>query len=110
MEENIIESNIIKIYNMFKPKFLINKGMNHKKNGDVEFFEIADLKTCMRLKKQGFDYPTYYYWLDNSDIPYVEKGLKRVKMGKKRMNHNKYDMFIYSAPSKEQVMKWLKKH
>jgi hypothetical protein len=70
--------------------------------------DVADLETSKHLKSLGFNEPTYYYWLDTSKIAFVERGLKRVKMNKRRMNHNKYDEFIYSAPTKEQTNKFLK--
>lgn len=42
-------------------------------------------------------------------MSFNEKGLKRVKLGKRRMNHNKFDEFIYSAPTLEEYNKWKNK-
>lgn len=73
----------------------------------MEFTEndIVTLESAKTLKELGFDKPTHHYYLDK-DIPFVKKGLKRVKMEARRMNHNKYDSFIYSAPTKEELKKW----
>lgn len=74
----------------------------------TEIEEVVDLETAKYLKTEGFNIPTYHYWLDK-DLPFVNKGLKRVKYGKRRMNHNKYDEFIYSAPTKEEVKLYFNK-
>lgn len=58
---------------------------------------IVDLEFAKRLKSEGYHKPCEYYWLDK-DLSFVKKGLKKTKNGKK-MNHNKYDEFIYSAPT-----------
>lgn len=76
-------------------------------NVGIDDTMVADLETAKYLKNNGFNNPTYWYWLDK-DLPYVYKGLKRVKYKQRRMNHNKYDDFIYSAPTQEQAFKWLK--
>lgn len=73
--------------------------------GDID---VVDLESAKRIKSEGFDKPTYWYWMDG-ELTFVEKGLKRVKMGKRRMNHNKYDEWIYSAPTKDEFLNWLKK-
>ena len=70
--------------------------------------ELVDIETSKKLKKLGFNKPTYCYYLDK-DLPYVKKGIYRVKFGKRRRNHNKYDDFIYSLPTKIEAEKWLKK-
>lgn len=64
--------------------------------------EVVDLETAKKLKLKGFNKPTHHYWLDK-DLPFVKKGLKRVKLEDRRMNHNKYDEFIYSAPTKDEL-------
>lgn len=69
--------------------------------------DIVDLEGARHLRQLGFDLPTEFYYLDKT-LPYVEKGLKRIKPGKRRMNHNAYDKFVYSAPTKEQIKLWLK--
>lgn len=73
----------------------------------IESVDVVDLETAKFLKNNGFDKPTHWYWQDN-ELSFVEKGLKRVKYGKRRMNHNKYDEWIYSAPTKNDVIKWIK--
>lgn len=70
--------------------------------------EVVTLDEAKKLKNDGFNLPTFYYYLDK-DLQFVEKGLKRVKLDARRMNHNKFDEFIYSAPTKQMVDKWLKK-
>lgn len=68
---------------------------------------VVDLNTSKYLKSIGYNKPSHWYWQDK-DLYFVEKGLKRVKIHKRRMNHNKYDDFIYSAPTKNEVIHWLK--
>jgi hypothetical protein len=70
--------------------------------------EVVTMEQAKSLKKMGFVYPTYHYYLDK-DLPFVQKGLKRVKEGKRRMNHNKYDDFIYSAPTMGELKDWKNK-
>lgn len=73
----------------------------------IEKCDVVDLDSAKYLKLNGFNSPTHYYWLD-TDLQFVDKGLKRVKQGSRRMNHNNYDEFIYSAPTKDDVIKWMK--
>jgi hypothetical protein len=68
--------------------------------------EVVDLQTAKCIKANGFNKPTHYYYIDGN-VPYVENGLKRVKMNKRRMNHNKDDDFIYSAPTKSECVRWV---
>lgn len=70
--------------------------------------EIVSLEQAKHLKELGFNYPTYHYYLDK-DLAYVPMGLKRVKVGKRRMSHNKYDDFIYSAPTPDELKNWKNK-
>lgn len=44
------------------------------------------------------------------DIPFVKKGLYRVKFNARRMNHNRFDEFIYSAPTTQEAENWIKKN
>ncbi len=67
--------------------------------------EIVDLELAKLLKKEGYTKPCEYYWQDK-DLSYSAKGLKNTKNGKK-MNHNKYDDFIYSAPLINEALDWL---
>ena len=64
--------------------------------------EVVTLEVAKQLKENGFNKPTHYYYLDK-DLHFSKKGLKRVKMDKRRMNHNKYDEFIYSAPTEKEL-------
>lgn len=67
----------------------------------------VSLEDAKKLKELGYSKKCNWYYL-GLDIPHVEKGLK---YSDKSMNHNMYDEFIYSAPSKEclEVIKLLKK-
>lgn len=73
----------------------------------IENSDIVDLETAKYLKKCGFTKPSHWYWQDKS-LSFVESGLKRVKYDKRRMNHNRYDSFIYSAPTYSEVKQWMK--
>jgi len=80
-------------------------------NVDLDFLfgiDVVDLETAKYLKSIGYNKPTYWYYLDK-DLPFNRKGLKRVKLDKRRMNHNKFDDFIYSAPTREEFKIWLRK-
>ena len=70
--------------------------------------EIINLEGAKLLKHLGYNKPSHWYWQDKS-LSFVSEGLKRVKQGKRRMNHNKYDEWIYSAPTMDEVIKWFKK-
>ena len=72
----------------------------------LENVDVVDLKTAKYLKQLGFNKPTHWYWLDK-DLQFVNRGLKRVKMDKRRMNHNRYDEFIYSAPTRGELVRWV---
>lgn len=71
--------------------------------------EIINLEGAKILKHLGYNKPSHWYWQDKT-LPYVEKGLKRVKYKQRRRNHNKYDKWIYSAPTMDEVIKWFKKN
>lgn len=62
---------------------------------------IVNLRLAKILKADGFDYPTEYYYQDEF-LPYSDRGLKHMKNGKK-MDHNKYESYIYSMPTYEQA-------
>jgi hypothetical protein len=72
----------------------------------IENVDVVDLETAKHIKKLGFDKPTHWYWQDKT-LPFVEKGLKRVKYEQRRMNHNKYDEWIYSAPTRDELVHWI---
>lgn len=71
----------------------------------IQTENIVDLELAKRLKTEGYHKPTEYYWLDR-DLPFCPRGLKKTKNGKK-MNHNKFDEFIYSAPSIKEAVDFL---
>lgn len=84
-----------------------NNWQNRKMNlGNT--LDVVSLEIAKEIKAEGFNLPTYFYYLDK-DMSFNEKGLKRVKLGKRRMNHNKFDEFIYSAPTLEEYNKWKNK-
>ena len=72
----------------------------------LENVDVVDLETAKYIKKLGFNRPTHWYWQDKT-LTFVEKGLKRVKYKQKRMNHNKYDEWIYSAPTRDELVRWV---
>lgn len=72
----------------------------------IDQVDVVDLNTAKYIKEQGFNKPTHYYYVDGN-VPYVQNGLKRVKLNQRRMNHNKYDDFIYSAPTKQECVRWV---
>jgi len=65
---------------------------------------IVDLDFAKVLKAEGFNVPTEFFYRDK-DLPCLPKGLGRTKNGKK-MNHNRFDDFIYSAPTVKQTIAW----
>lgn len=69
--------------------------------------ELVTIEQAKDLKARGFDKTTEYYYQD-IDLPYSPKGLKKLKNGKK-LNHNVYDNFIYSAPTRRMGFNWLDK-
>jgi hypothetical protein len=66
---------------------------------------IVSLDVAKYLKTNNYNKPTEYYYQDK-DLPFSPKGLKRTKNGK-IMNHNKYDDFIYSAPTNSNALDWI---
>lgn len=63
--------------------------------------KIVSLEKAKELKASGFKKPTEYFYRDK-DLPFLPKGLGRTKNGKK-INHNKYDEYIYSAPLENEL-------
>ena len=51
----------------------------------LENVDVVDLETAKHIKKLGFNKPTHWYWLDK-ELSFVPKGLKRVKMHKRRID------------------------
>ena len=85
---------------------VINNKLHFLSGVGIEEIDVVDLETAKYLKGIGYDKPTHWYWLDKT-LPFVNKGLKRVKLGDRKMNHNNYDEWIYSAPTKEEVTHWI---
>jgi len=70
-------------------------------------YNLVDLETAKLLKQSGFNMTCEFFYLDK-DMPYTSKGLHKTKKDKK-MNHNKFGDFIYSAPTKKQTYSWVLK-
>jgi len=66
---------------------------------------VVDIELAKRLKLEGYWRPCEYFYQDK-DLPYSPSGLKRTKNGE-RLNHNKYDDFIYSAPTEKDGINYL---
>lgn len=66
----------------------------------------VNLTIAMFLKKYGYNKKCEYFWQDR-DFTYSKSGLKQNKNGK-TLNNNKYDDFIYSAPTFEKTETWLR--
>jgi hypothetical protein len=62
----------------------------------MEIDSPINLELAMQLKIDGYNKPTEYFY-QTINLSYSKKGLKKTKNGLK-MNHNKFDEFIYSAP------------
>ena len=67
--------------------------------------EPVSLELAIRLKAEGFSLPTVHFY-QNKVLPFNPKGLKSSKNGEK-LDHNKYDDFIYSAPLEKDGINWL---
>jgi len=70
-------------------------------NSPVDFF------TAVEIKAAGYSIPCEYFYLDK-EMSFVKRGLKVTKNGR-RMNHNRFDEFTYSAPTVKEYNLWLKK-
>ncbi len=66
---------------------------------------IVSLEIAKKLKAEGYKKPTTYFYQDKN-LPFSDKGLKHVKNSRK-MNHNRYDEFIYSAPTIIEYENWI---
>lgn len=69
--------------------------------GDV----IVDFNTAVELKKKGFDVPTHLFY-QAIDLPNLPSGLRAMKENA-TLNHNKFDDFLFSAPTYKQATAWL---
>jgi len=71
-----------------------------------EWATVVSLEDALYAKANGFSKPTYHYYT-LIDLPYSKKGLKRVKAGRRRANHNKLKgHIICSAPQQDVFDKW----
>lgn len=96
------------IKNQFESdKILLEERLKMDKfDDDVrKHFGICSLELAKRLKQEGYSKNTEWFYQDK-DLSFVLKGLKKTKNGLK-MNHNKYDDFIYSAPTTLEAVEWL---
>jgi hypothetical protein len=67
----------------------------------MEYFQNYNpvtLEEAKKLKALGYSEKCYWYYLDREDIPHVSAGLKYCD--DHFINHNEFDDFVYSAPSK----------
>jgi len=87
---------------------IIDQGSNIIINLEAEAKQIVSLEKAKELKALGFNKPTQYFYQDK-DLIYSPSGLKHIKSGKRKMNHNKYDDFIYSAPTIKESDKFINK-
>lgn len=67
----------------------------------MEYFQNykpVTLEEAKKLKALGYSEKCYWYYVDRVDIPNVTAGLKYDN--EHFINHNEFDEFVYSAPSK----------
>lgn len=69
----------------------------------------VDLKLAKYLKELGFNKKTNFYYVDTNELPHIKAGLFSMK-NNKTLNHNKFDDFIYSAPTNKVAEEWLIKN
>ena len=82
--------------------------VNYINGCGLELADVVDLESAKKLKCLGFVEPTHWYYVDSDNIPFVAPGLKRVKYDREQpINHNEYDDFIYSAPTRVQVEQFM---
>ena len=67
----------------------------------------VSLEIAKQIKKEGFNKPTIYFYLDK-DLAYCTRGLNKVKENERKMNHNRFDEFVYSAPFEKDYLTWRK--
>lgn len=66
---------------------------------------LVPLDMAKQLKSEGYHKPCKYFYQDK-DLPHSPKGLKCCKNNDK-LNHNKYEEFIYSAPTVKEAVDYL---
>ena len=101
VSKNVNNKSVELLYHVYGMTAVFVQGM------DITPTEVVDLETAKHIKKFGFNNPTHHYWCD-THLFRLTTGLRRVMVGKHRMNHNKYDAFVYSAPTKTELIKWIK--
>jgi hypothetical protein len=79
--------------------------LKKEENNFSFIFQPVNLELAKILKKEGYKKTCEFYWQDR-DLSFSISGLKKTKNGKK-MNHNKYDDFIYSAPLFGEAISWI---
>ena len=69
----------------------------------AEYYGVVSLEEAKNLKADGFNKPCECFYVDKHDIPCIKLGLHMVSLNDRKMNHNKYDHFIFSAPYRHEV-------
>jgi len=69
---------------------------------DPEGYGLISLEEAKKLKQNGYKIPCECYYLDES-LLFVSKGAYSTK-NKKKINHNKFDRFTYSAPFRKDLI------
>lgn len=77
----------------------------------MEFLEdvpVVTLDTAKRLKADGFNLPTNFYFVDEKSSP-TDSAKYVLRCGKGRMNYNdSKESNVYAAPSKTELKGWIK--
>ena len=97
----------LKNYKLNKFDYICYKDKNIKNLFENQLDEDApvNLETAKYLKEKGFNKTCEFFYL-TKEMSFVNSGLKITKNGKK-MNHNRFDEFIYSAPLVKDAKKYL---
>lgn len=73
--------------------------------------DVVDMKSAIKLKKIGFNLPTFHYYLgkelSEDEVGIMYAGHKGIYIGKLK-NYNNIHENIYSAPTREELDKWEK--
>jgi hypothetical protein len=75
--------------------------------------DVVDMKSAKKLKKVGFNLPTFLYYLGNElsedEVGIMYAGDKGIYVGKLK-NYNNIHKDIFSAPTREELDKWKKQN
>jgi|688.fasta_scaffold683471_2 hypothetical protein len=75
--------------------------------------DVVDKKSAKKLKKVGFNLPTFHYYLgkelSEDEVGIMYAGDKGIYVGKLK-NYNNIHEDIYSAPTREELDKWKKQN